>query len=79
MDKDTRNVLIFVVIAIVFGSGAAEWFLRNIILGPIMFIIEILEWAATTPNMPIYLLIITLLILLLKQGIGNYIQTRLGL
>ncbi len=79
MDKDTRNLIIFIIIAIVFGSGAAEWFLLNVILGPIIFFIETLEWAAKTPNMPIYLLIITLIILLLKQEIGDFIQTRLGL
>jgi hypothetical protein len=40
MEKDTRNWIVFILLALVFGSGAAEWFLLNIILGPIMFVIE---------------------------------------
>ena len=78
MDKDTRNIIIFVGIAII-SVEAAEWFFVNVLLGSFNFLIEILEWASTTSQMTPLVIIISLLILLLRQQIGDYIQSRLGL
>jgi len=77
MRKDDRNWLIFIGIAIIVGRGAAEWFFVNVIIGSITHLFKILEWASKTSKMTPYLIVVTLLIIVLKQIISDYIQKHL--